>query len=58
MFAATATELTEFKTLLRGLLVFRRRVVPALAITTLKDNIISRHNSTSFDFQSVLSVGQ
>jgi hypothetical protein len=58
MFAATATELTEFKALLRGLLVFRGCVVPAFAVTTLKHNIISRHNQTSFHFQSVLSVGR
>jgi len=44
MFAAATAKLAEFKTLGRSLLVFRRRVVPTLALTTLKHNIIARHN--------------
>ena len=44
MFAAATAKLAEFKTLGRSLLVFSRRVVPTLALTTLKHNIIARHN--------------
>jgi hypothetical protein len=42
--AATATELTEFQPLGRGLLVLGRHVVPTLAILALKHNVIAWHN--------------
>jgi hypothetical protein len=48
MLAAPTTKLFEFKTLGSGLFVFRRRVVPTFAVTTLEHNIIARHNPTSF----------
>ena len=45
MLAATATELTELKPVWRGLLILGRNVVAALTSLTLKNYIISRHNS-------------
>jgi hypothetical protein len=50
VFATATTELAELQTLGRGLLVLGRRVVATLAITTLKHNIIARHNLTSLLF--------
>ena len=45
---ATATaELTEGKSLSRRLFVFCGGVIAALAITTLKHNVVPRHNVTS-----------
>ena len=44
VFAATATELTELKPVRRGLLILGRYVVAALAIGTLKHNVIAWHN--------------
>src|SRR5260370_28335813 len=41
--AATATELTEFKPVGRGLLILSRDVVPTLTVVTLKHNIIAWH---------------
>jgi Mn2+/Fe2+ NRAMP family transporter len=41
--AATATELAEFQAVGRGLLILGRHVIPALAILTLKHNIIAWH---------------
>src|SRR5690242_18190363 len=43
VFAATATELAEFQAVGRGLLILGRHVIPALAILTLKHNIIAWH---------------
>jgi len=48
MLAAPPTKLFEFQTLGSRLFVFCRRVIPTLAVTTLEDNIIARHNPTSF----------
>ena len=45
VFAATATELAEFKPVGRGLLIFGRNVVSTLTVVTLKHNIIAWHNS-------------
>ena len=45
--SATTTELLKFQTLSRCFLIFSRRVVPTLALTTLKNNVIARHNQTS-----------
>jgi hypothetical protein len=42
--SATATELAEFQAIGRGLLVLGRHVVPTLALVTLKNDIVSRHN--------------
>jgi hypothetical protein len=42
--AATATELAELQPIRRGLLILGRNVVAALAIVTLKHNIIAWHN--------------
>ena len=42
--AATATELAELKPIRRGLLILGRYVVAALAVSTLKNNIIAWHN--------------
>jgi hypothetical protein len=47
MLSAPITKLLEFETLGRRLFVFRRGVVPTLAVTTLEHNIIARHNLTS-----------
>jgi len=44
--SATATELLKFQTLSRSLLILSRRVIPTLALTTLKNNVIARHNPT------------
>jgi hypothetical protein len=49
--AATATEFLELEPIGRRLFVFRRRVVSALASTTLEHNIIARHIPTSFHFR-------
>ncbi len=43
MLAATATELTELQPIRRGLLILGRNVVAALALVTLKHNIIAWH---------------
>jgi hypothetical protein len=43
MLAATATKLTEFQAVRRGLLILGRHVIPALASLTLEDNIIAWH---------------
>ncbi len=43
VFAATATEFAEFQPIGRGLLILGRHVVPALAIVTLKHNVIAWH---------------
>ena len=45
VFAATAAELAKLKPIRRGLLILGRYVVAALAINTLKNNIIAWHNS-------------
>ena len=50
VFAATATELAELKPIRRGLFILGRCVVAALAINTLKDNIIAWHLAIS-DFR-------
>ena len=44
MLAATATELTEFQAVGRGLLILGRYVVPTLACLTLKHNVIAWHH--------------
>ena len=41
--AATATELAEFQAVRRGLLILGRHVIAALAILTLKHNVIAWH---------------
>ena len=43
--AATATKLTKLKPVRRGLLILGRNVVAALTSLTLKNYVISRHNS-------------
>jgi hypothetical protein len=43
VFAATATELAKLKPIRRGLFILGRYVVAALALTTLKNNIIAWH---------------
>jgi hypothetical protein len=43
VFAATATELAELKPIRRGLFILGRYVVAALAIDTLKNNIVAWH---------------
>jgi hypothetical protein len=43
VFAATATELAELKPIRRGLFILGRYVVAALALVTLKNNIIAWH---------------
>jgi hypothetical protein len=48
--AATATKFTKLKPIGRGLLVFGRYVVAALALITLKHNIIAWHLTIS-DFR-------
>ena len=48
MLATATAELAEGKSLSRRLLVFCGGVVAALAITTLKYNVVPRHNVTSF----------
>ena len=42
--AATATKLAEFQPVGCGLLVLRRYVVPTLAISALKHDVIAWHN--------------
>jgi hypothetical protein len=44
VFAATATKLTELKPVGRGLLVLSRYVVAALALITLKHDVVAWHN--------------
>jgi hypothetical protein len=41
--AAATTELAEFQPVRRGLLILRRHVIPALAVLTLKHNVIAWH---------------
>ena len=43
MLSATATELTEFQAVWRGLLILGRYVIPTLACLTLKHNVIAWH---------------
>jgi hypothetical protein len=45
VFAATAAEFVEFKTLRSCLLVLRRRVITAFAFRALQHNVIARHKS-------------
>ena len=45
VFAATATKLTELQPIRRGFLILGSNVVAALAIVTLKHNVVSRHKS-------------
>ena len=47
MFAATATKLSKLEPIGRGLLVLCRYVVAALAVVTLKNNIIAWHKMIS-----------
>ena len=42
--AATATEFAEFQPVGCGLLILCRHVIPALAILTLKHNVIAWHS--------------
>ena len=42
--AATATKLLKLEPVGRGFLVLCRYVVPALTVSTLKHNVIARHN--------------
>ena len=44
VFTAAAAEFTEFQTLSRRLLILRRYVIAALAITALQHNIVTRHS--------------
>ena len=44
VFAATTTKLTELKPVGRGLLVLSRYVVAALALITLKHDVVAWHN--------------
>ena len=44
VFAATATELTKLKPIRRGLLILGRYIVATLTVSTLKHNVVSRHN--------------
>jgi len=43
VFAATATKLSKLEPIRRGLLILCRYVVAALAVVTLKDDIIAWH---------------
>jgi hypothetical protein len=43
VFAATATELTELQPIRRGLLILGRYVVAALALVTLKHDVVAWH---------------
>ena len=43
--AATATELAEFQSVGRGLLILRRHVIPTLTHTALKHYVIAWHKS-------------
>ena len=45
--SATTTELLKLQTLSCCFLILSRRVIPTLAFTTLKNNVIARHNPTS-----------
>jgi hypothetical protein len=47
VFAATATELAKLQPIRRGLFILGRYVVAALALITLKNNIIARHTGIS-----------
>ena len=51
--AATATEFAEFQAIRRGFLILGRHVVPALAITTLKHNVIAWHLLISYFLFSI-----
>jgi hypothetical protein len=44
MLSATATELLKLQTLGSSLFILGRRVIPTLTFTTLKNNIVARHN--------------
>jgi hypothetical protein len=48
VFATTATKLLKLKPVWRGLFVLGRYVVAALAVSTLENNIVTRHNSSPF----------
>ena len=50
MLAATWTKLLKLKPVGRGLLILRRHVVAALAVTTLEHNVIARHDPPYFQF--------
>ena len=50
VFSATATELAKFQALSRRLLILGGRIVPTLTISTLKNNVVARHNPTSLLF--------
>ncbi len=54
VFAATATELAELKPIRRGLFILGRYVVAALALVTLKNNIIAWHPAIS-DFRLLIA---
>ena len=43
VFAATATKLTKLQPIRRSFLILGSNVVAALAIVTLKHNVVSRH---------------
>ena len=49
--SATTTKLTKLQTLSRRFLILRSRIVPTLAFTTLKNNVIARHNLPRFLFR-------
>ena len=53
--AATAAKLTEFQPFGRGLLVFCRHIVPALAFSALEHNVITRHDSF-LDFRLLIAL--
>jgi hypothetical protein len=50
MFAAATAELAELQALRGLLLVLRRHVIAALAIGTLKNDVIARHKSPLNNF--------
>ena len=50
MAAATATKLLELQPIRRVLLVLRRHVVPLFALSTLQNNVISRHTTRPLSF--------
>ena len=56
MFATATAELTEGKSLSRRLLILGGGVIAALAIATLKYNVVPRHNLTSFLFPGSRSL--
>jgi hypothetical protein len=53
--AATATKLLKLKPVWRGLLVLGRNVVAALAVSTLENNIVARHDSSPFPIANLRS---